>query len=75
MKPIFIAALLALSSLPTATRAGEPDARPDPLSSKIVALDENSPAADRNDHAGPKECAFVLTEVRKVLESNPANKV
>ena len=38
-------------------------------------LDEHLPASDPNDSARPKETAFVLTEVRKVIESNPANKV
>jgi hypothetical protein len=75
VKPIFIAALLTLSSLPTAIRSGEPDARPDLQSNRAVALDEHLPASGRNDHTRPKETAFVLAEVRKAIESNPANKV
>jgi acetylornithine deacetylase/succinyl-diaminopimelate desuccinylase-like protein len=75
VKPIFIAALLALAALPTATWADEPNALPDRQDNKVVALDENLPASHSNNDARSKEPAIVLAEVRKVLESNPANTV
>ena len=71
MKPIIFAALLALSTLPTANGAGELDSS----SNNGVALDEHLPGSDRNDDACAKENVFVLAEVRKVIESNRANKV
>jgi hypothetical protein len=65
------AVLLATFAWPTSGWAGAPDETGDHLVAEEAAA--NAPAATSRDRA--ERTGFVLAEVRRAIESNPANKV